>query len=37
LRAAVGDEEWLALVETVAFTRVERVAPNFTFADGSGI
>ena len=37
LRDAVGDEEWLALVETIAFARVERHAPDFTFTDGAGI
>ncbi len=37
LRAAVGDEEWLALVETIAFARVPRHAPTFEFDDGAGI
>jgi hypothetical protein len=37
LRDAVGDDEWLALVETIAFARVERMAPDFTFTDGAGI
>ncbi len=37
LRAAVGDEEWLALVETIAFARVERYVPTCEFDDGAGI
>jgi hypothetical protein len=37
LRAAVGDEEWLALVETIAFARVARDEPDLTFTDGAGI
>lgn len=37
LRDAVGDDEWIALLETFAFTRVERERPAFTFADGAGI
>jgi len=37
LRAAVGDEEWLALVETIAFARLGRDEPDQTFTDGAGI
>ncbi len=37
LRAAVGDEEWLALVETIAFAHVARDEPDQTFTDGAGI
>jgi hypothetical protein len=37
LRAAVGDEEWLALVETIAFARSIRDVPEFSFSDGAGI
>ncbi len=37
LREAVGDEEWLALVESIAFSRAQRHAPDFMFADGAGI
>ncbi len=37
LRDAVGDEEWLALVETIAFKRIERCVPDLMFADGAGI
>ena len=37
LRDAVGDEEWLALVETIAFARIVRDAPDHTFTDGAGI
>jgi len=37
LREAVADEEWLALVETIAFSRIERSVPDLMFADGAGI
>jgi hypothetical protein len=37
LRDAVGDEEWLALVETIAFARTAREVPEFSFSDGAGI
>jgi hypothetical protein len=37
LREAVGDEEWLALVETIAFARVPHHAPTFDFDHGAGI
>ena len=37
LRDAVGDEEWLALVETIAFARTARDAPSLAFSDGAGI
>jgi hypothetical protein len=37
LRDAVGDEEWLALVETIAFARVRHHAPTFEFDHGAGI
>jgi hypothetical protein len=37
LRDAVGDEEWLALVETIAFARTARDVPEIFFSDGAGI
>jgi hypothetical protein len=37
LRQAVGDDEWLALVETIAFARIARDLPDTTFSDGAGI
>jgi hypothetical protein len=37
LRDAVGDEEWLALVETIAFARAARGVPELFFSDGAGI
>ncbi len=37
LRDAVGDEEWLALVETIAFARMPQQAPEIPFIDGAGI
>ena len=37
LRDMVGDEEWLALVETIAFARNARSFPETTFTDGAGI
>jgi hypothetical protein len=37
LRDAVGDEEWLALVETIAFARAARDVPELYFSDGAGI
>jgi hypothetical protein len=36
LRAAVGDAEWIALLESIAFARVEAGA-EITFTDGAGI
>jgi hypothetical protein len=33
----VADEEWLALVETIAFARAARDVPDPTFSDGAGI
>ncbi len=36
LRDAVGDEEWLALLETIAFAR-PLPAEDLTFTDGAGI
>jgi hypothetical protein len=39
LRAAVADLEWIALLETLAFTRIEPAgaAADITFIDGAGI
>jgi len=37
LRAAVADAEWIALLESIAFTRVERPDVEPTFTDGAGI
>jgi hypothetical protein len=37
LRDAVADEEWMALLETIAFGRFAGNAPDVTFADGAGI
>lgn len=37
LRAAVGDAEWIALLESIAFARVERHEAHETFTDGAGI
>ncbi len=37
LRDAVEDEEWLALVETIAFARTARDVPEIFFSDGAGI
>jgi hypothetical protein len=37
LRAAVGDSEWIALLESIAFTRVEVTPVDVTFSDGAGI
>ena len=37
LRECVGDEEWLALVETIAFARAVRDVPELNFSDGAGI
>jgi hypothetical protein len=37
LRDAVRDEEWLALLETIAFARAVRDDPDPTFSDGAGI
>ncbi len=37
LRAAVADPEWIALLESIAFARVERPDGEAYFADGAGI
>jgi hypothetical protein len=37
LRASVADEEWLALVETIAFARITCDVPDLVFSDGAGI
>jgi hypothetical protein len=37
LRDAVGDREWIALLESIAFGGVERVSGEITFNDGAGI
>lgn len=37
LRAAVADEQWIALLESIAFARVERVGVDAYFTDGAGI
>ena len=37
LRAAVADPEWIALLESIAFARVERPDGETCFADGAGI
>jgi hypothetical protein len=37
LRAAVADAQWISLLESIAFTRVERSDVAFLFADGAGI
>jgi hypothetical protein len=37
LRAAVADSEWIAILESIAFSGVERGGAEFLFADGAGI
>jgi hypothetical protein len=37
LREAVDDPEWIALLESIAFRRAERMNTDVTFMDGAGI
>lgn len=37
LRAEVADAEWIAILETMAFGRGERIVPEVTYSDGAGI
>jgi hypothetical protein len=37
LRAAVADAEWIAVLESIAFSAVERLPIDVSFTDGAGI